>query len=123
MKLWFRLGAAAFAILLLAGISGPAARAAGPYDGVYNGTTDSPDRRCQSGKFSMTVKDNVVTKWGAHGVSGSVSGDGSVSVHTTTFAGATATTTGKISGGVFTGDTVEQGGFACVWHLKLTSGS
>ncbi len=104
-------------------MSAPLARAAGPYDGVYNGTTDSPDRRCQSGKFSMTVKDNVVTKWGAHGVSGSVSGDGSLTVHTTTFAGAAAATTGKISGGVFTGDTVEQGGFACVWHLTLTNGS
>jgi hypothetical protein len=121
LKPTLRLCAAAFAGLLFAGIAGSIARADGPFDGVYSGTTDSPDRRCNSSKFSMTVKDNLVTKWGGHGMSGSVASDGSLTVHSSTFAGGTATTTGKISGGVFTGETVEQGGFNCIWQLKLTS--
>jgi len=123
LKRWFSLCAAAFAAILCVGIAGSPAHADGPYDGVYNGSTASENQRCNSGKFSMTVKNNIVTKWGNNGVSGSVASDGSVTVHSTTFVGVASTTTGKITNGVFTGETVEQGGFACIWHINLTSGS
>lgn len=93
--------------------------AAGPFDGTYSGAATSTGSGCATGPIGFTIKDGLISGFGANNGTGTVTSDGAVVIRGHTGgAGIPFVTTGRIdSDGQFTGQTVPEHG--CGWTVRL----